>query len=160
MSSSDTSDSPPRDRFLFRSSAFFLAPFLGEYKGGGPSVELPVGGSGLKRSPAPAKLLAAAISSSLRPFFKPFLCDFVFFLPSSWDWEPTISLSSLTATGTGGGVDSRWSLPLLRESVGVSARCSPRLSPPLLRSTRGSRSSRRLRTSLLSPPPLRSSSFQ
>lgn len=114
----------------------------------------------MKRSPAPAR--PPPISSSLRPFFRPFLCDF-FFLPSSWAWEPAMSLSSLPMArddAGGGGVASRCSLPLLRESAGVSERCSPRLSPPLLRSPRGSRSSWRLRASLLSPAPLRSSSFQ
>lgn len=119
----------------------------------------------MKRSPAPPGMLPPPppTSSSLRTFFSTFLCDF-FFLPSSWDWEPTVSLSSLAAAraeGRSGGVDSRWSLqPRPRESDGPSATGSPRLSPPLLRSPRGSGSSWRPRASLLSPAPLRSSSFQ
>lgn len=159
------SDSPPRERFLFRSSGFFLFPFRGECRGGGPSVEPPDGGSGLKRSPATARLLPPPLSSSLRPFFRPFLWDLVFFLPSSCDWDVALSRSSLPAVrtgGGGGGLDSRWSLVRLRESDGAaSEKCSPRLSPARTRSPRGSRSSWRLRPSLLSPPPpRRSSSFQ
>lgn len=152
-SSSDMSESAPRDRFRFRSRAFFLAPFLGEYKGCSPSVVDAAGGSGLKRSPE-----LAPDSSSLRPFFNPFLCDLVFFLTSSCDWELAVSLSSLPvprATEAESGVES---LPLLRESLWLSTGSSPRLSP-LLRSPRGSKSSR-WRVSLLSKVPRRSSSFQ
>lgn len=154
-SSSDMSESAPRDRFRFRSRAFFLAPFLGEYKGCGPSEVAAAGGSGLKRSP---ELVLPTDSSSLRSFFKPFLCDFVFFLPSSCDCELAVSLSSLPVARlkeAGSGVES---LPLLRESLWLSTSSSPRLSP-LLRSPRDSKSSR-WRVSLLSNVPLRSSSFQ
>lgn len=154
-SSSDKSESAPRDRFRFRSRVFFLDPFLGEYKGCGPSWGAAAGGSGLKRSP---ELALPTGSSSLRPFFKPFLWDFVFFLPSSCGWEPAVSLSSLPvarAKVAGSGVES---LPLLRDSLWLSTGSSPRLSPRP-RSPRGSKSSR-WRVSLLSKGPLRSSSFQ
>lgn len=154
-SSSDMSESAPRDRFRFRSRAFFLAPFLGEYKGCSPSVVDAAGGSGLNRSP---ELALAPDSSSLRTFFNPFLCDFVFFLTSSCDWELAVSLSSLPvarAKEADSGVES---LPLLRASLWLSTGSSARLSP-LLRSPRGSKSSW-WRVSLLSKVPLRSSSFQ
>lgn len=147
-SSSDRSESAPRDRLRLRSRAFFLAPFLGEYKGGSASAAEAAGGSGLKRSPG-----FAPDSSSLWPFFNPFLWDFVFFLTSSWDWQPAVSRSSLPrANEAGSGVESR---PLPRASPWLSEGSSPRRSP-LPRSSNSSR----WRASLLSKAPLRSSSFQ